>query len=61
MTKITDPVARNATIQAVWRGTNQIIQGTYIGERGKWAHDGWQQLLTQFRTFSLVSMEKQWG
>jgi hypothetical protein len=61
VTKMTDPDQRTALIQAVWRGTNQIIQGTYIGERGKWAHDGWLQLLTQFRTFSLVSMEKQWG
>ena len=61
VTKITDPVARNATIQAVWRGTSQIIQGTYIGERGKWAHDGTMKLMTQFRTFSITSMEKQWG
>lgn len=43
------------------RGASQIIQKTYIGETGKWAHNGMLKLLTQFRTFSLVSVEKQWG
>jgi hypothetical protein len=61
VTKISNPDIREQVIQAVWRGTSQIIQGTYIGERGKWAHDGLLKLLTQFRTFSLTSMEKQWG
>jgi hypothetical protein len=60
-TKISDPDIRDQVIQAVWRGTQQIIQGTFIGERGKWAHDGWLKMLTQFRTFSITSMEKQWG
>lgn len=46
---------------AVERGASQIIQRTYTGETGKWAHDGFLKLLTQFRTFSLVSVEKQWG
>lgn len=61
VTKVSDPDVRERVIQAVWRGTSQIIQGTYIGERGKWAHDGWLKLMTQFRTFSITSMEKQWG
>lgn len=61
VTKMSDPEMREQLIQAVWRGTSQIIQGTYIGERGKWAHDGTMKLLTQFRTFSITSMEKQWG
>lgn len=60
-TKITDPDIRDATIQATHRGAAQIIQDTFIGERGKWVHDGWMRLLTQFRGFSIVSMEKQWG
>ena len=46
---------------AVERGASQIIQRTYIGETGKWAHDGLLKLLLQFRTFSLTSVEKQWG
>ena len=61
VTKMSDPAMREQLIQAVWRGTSQIIQGTYIGERGKWAHDGTMKLMTQFRTFSITSMEKQWG
>lgn len=46
---------------AIERGAGQIIQRTYIGETGKWAHDGFLKLLTQFRTFGLTSIEKQWG
>jgi hypothetical protein len=46
---------------AVERGASQIIQRTYIGETGAWAHDGLLKLLFQFRTFSLTSVEKQWG
>jgi len=59
VTKIADPDQREAVIQAVWRGTRQIIQGTFIGERGKWAHDNLLKLMTQFRTFSLTATEKQ--
>jgi hypothetical protein len=59
LTKIPDADQREAIAQAVWRGTQQIIQGTFIGERGAWAHDGLLKLFTQFRTFSLTAMEKQ--
>lgn len=61
VTKISDPAVRDEVIQAVWRGTAQIIQGTFIGETAKWAHSDLGKLMTQFRTFSLTSMEKQWG
>lgn len=47
--------------QAIERGAGQIIQRTFTGETGKWAHNGFLKLLFQFRTFSLVSVEKQWG
>lgn len=46
---------------AVERGAGQIIQKTYAGERGPWAHNDFLKLLFQFRTFSLTSIEKQWG
>lgn len=59
LTRIPDANQREAIAQAVWRGTNQIIQGTFIGERGLWAHDNMLKLFTQFRTFSLTAMEKQ--
>lgn len=60
LTKATDPDAVAEYVQAVHRGSKQIIQGTYIGETGKWAHDDLLRILTQFRTFSITSMEKQW-
>lgn len=59
--KLPDGELRDQVIQSVWRGTQQIIQGTFIGEKGKWAHDGLLKALTQFRGFGLISMEKQWG
>jgi hypothetical protein len=61
ITKAENRKAAEAFVQAVHRGTGQIIQGTFIGETGKWAHSGWLRLLTQFRTFSITSVEKQWG
>jgi len=59
--KMQNVTAAEDFVQAVHRGAKQIIQGTYIGETGKWAHDGWLKLLTQFKTFSLIAVEKQWG
>jgi hypothetical protein len=61
VTKATDRDAALEFTQAVHRGVSQIIQGTFIGERSKWATDAHMRLLTQFRTFSLTSVEKQWG
>jgi hypothetical protein len=61
ITKAQNLKAAEEFIQAVHRGTGQIIQGTFIGETGKWAHSGWLRLMTQFRTFSITSVEKQWA
>jgi transglycosylase-like protein with SLT domain len=60
VTKISNDAAAHAYMQAVHRGAGQIIQETFIGETGKWAHDGWLKLLTQFRTFGIVATQKQW-
>ena len=60
LTKATDHGAAAEFVQAVHRGGKQIIQGTYIGETGKWAHNDLMRLLVQFRSFTLTSMEKQW-
>ncbi|WP_221795936.1 hypothetical protein [Aquisediminimonas sediminicola] len=46
---------------SVERGAGQIIQRTYTGETGAWAHNDLLKTLFQFRTFSLTSIEKQWG
>lgn len=59
--KSKDRQAAEAFSQAVLRGTQQIIQGTFIGETGKWAHSGYLKMLTQFRSFSITSVEKQWA
>lgn len=61
ITKMEDTEAAFDFVQAVHRGSQQMIQGTFIGETGKWAHDGWLRLLTQFRSFSITSVEKQWA
>lgn len=55
----TNPQAMLALQQLVERGAKQIIQGTFIGERGAYMHDSFLKLLTQFRAFSIVSMDKQ--
>lgn len=59
VTKAADLDAAREFTQAVHRGVSQIIQGTFIGERGRWATDSTMRLLTQFRTFSLTAIEKQ--
>jgi hypothetical protein len=61
ITKLSDKHAATEFAQVVHRSVNQIIQGTFIGERGKWAHDPIARIMTQFRTFSLTSIEKQWA
>lgn len=59
--QMSDPAMAREMAQAVNRGAKQIIQGTYIGETGYWAHNDLLKILTQFRSFSIVSMEKQWA
>lgn len=61
LTRVSDVRIAEAFVQAVHRGTSQIIQGTYVGERGKWAHDDYMRVLLQLRTFGLTAMEKQWS
>jgi hypothetical protein len=55
----TNPQAMLALQQMTERGAKQIIQGTFIGERGAYVHDSFLKILTQFRSFSIVSMDKQ--
>lgn len=61
ITMASDKAAAEEFVQAVHRGTSQIIQGTFIGEQGRWAHDSIMRLMTQFRTFGLTSIDKQWS
>ncbi len=58
---LADRQAWLAFYNAINRGTSQILQDTFIGETGKWAHNGWLKMLFQHRTFSLVAQQKQLG
>lgn len=61
VTKIADQTVAEQVVHAVHRGVKQIIQGTFIGEQGKWAHDGLMKTVLQFRTFGVTASEKQWA
>jgi hypothetical protein len=61
LTKVTDITRAEDFAQAVHRGVSQIVQDTFIGERGKWVHNSWLRLMLQFRHFGIVSIEKQWA
>ena len=61
MHKAEDTEAVEQFISAVHRGNGQIIQRSYVGEIGPWQHNTLGKLLTQFRTFPITAMEKQWG
>lgn len=59
LTRVSDPRIAEAFVQAVHRGTSQIIQGTFIGERSKWLHNDYMRLMLQLRTFGITATEKQ--
>jgi hypothetical protein len=61
LTRVSDARTAEAFVQAVHRGTSQIIQGTFAGERNAWFHNDYMRLLLQLRTFGLTATEKQWG
>lgn len=48
-------------VQGVQRGAKQVIQGSFRGEGMKSQTTMLGQLLTQFRNFSFLAMEKQWA
>lgn len=61
ITKFQDVGAAEAFAQAVRRGTAQLIQDSFPGEKGYWQHNAMGKMLTQFRTFPILATEKQWG
>ena len=58
--KMENRLAHEAFAMSVERGASQIIQRTYPGEVGKWAHSDQLLLLTQFRTHPMIATQKQW-
>lgn len=61
ITQLPDPRVAEAVVQAVHRGVFQIIQGTFVGETGAWAHNDYLKFLLKLRTFGLTASEKQWS
>lgn len=61
ISKVTNTEAASAFVTAVHRGSRQIIQGSFVGEKHRWQHTVLGRMMTQFRTFPLVAMEKQLG
>lgn len=59
--KATNKEAAAKFITAVHRGSAQLIQDSFVGEKGKWQHSGVGKVLSQFRSFPLLAVEKQWG
>ena len=61
MTKAKDAGLASEFIATINRGAGQLIQDTFIGEKGKWQHSNLGKMMTQFRSFPITAMEKQWG
>lgn len=61
MTKASDPALIGDFIATVNRGAGQLIQDTFVGEKGAWQHSNLGKVMTQFRSFPITAMEKQWG
>lgn len=59
--KATNKEAAAKFITAVHRGSAQLVQDSFVGEKGKWQHSGVGKVLSQFRNFPLLAAEKQWG
>lgn len=55
------PEFLDAIGERVYRSVNQMIQGSFAGEKGAYVHDSLWQALTQFRAFSFLALEKQLG
>lgn len=60
ITKLSPDAGREFAI-AVRRGTAQLVQEALPGERMALQHSSWGKVLTQFRAFPMLAMEKQWG
>lgn len=54
-----EPDLRETVGVAVRRMGGRIIQRNFIGDEGIWMNKWWGKALTQFKSFSIVSLEKQ--
>ena len=54
-----EPDLRETVGIAVRRMSGRLIQRNFIGDEGIWMNKWWGKALTQFKSFSIVSIEKQ--
>lgn len=54
-----EPDLRQTVGVAVRRMSGRLIQRNFIGDEGVWMNKWWGKALTQFKSFSIVSIEKQ--
>lgn len=54
-----EPDLREIVGVAVRRMSGRLIQRNFIGDEGIWMNKWWGKALTQFKSFSIVSIEKQ--
>jgi hypothetical protein len=54
-----EPELRETVGVAVRRMSGRLIQRNFIGDEGIWMNKWWGKALTQFKSFSIVSIEKQ--
>lgn len=54
-----EPDLRETVGIAVRRMSGRLIQRNFIGDEGVWMNKWWGKALTQFKSFSIVSIEKQ--
>lgn len=59
--KFKDLDAGQAFAVAIRRGSGQLIQEAFTGEVGAWQHKTIGKVMSQFRNYPLLAMEKQWG
>lgn len=56
-----DPEMLSQLSGTIFRSVNQMIQGSFAGERGRYVHDSFWRAATQFRAYSMTALEKQLG
>lgn len=56
-----DPGVLDELSTVIHRSVNQMIQGTFAGERGSYIHNSLWRAMTQFRGYSITALEKQLG
>ncbi|AUV57237.1 internal virion protein [Erwinia phage vB_EamP-S2] len=54
-----EPDLKEATAIAIRRMQGRLIQRHFVGDEGTWMNKWWGKALTQFKGFSIVSLEKQ--